>query len=253
MQHHFEVEVAVKVGTNAAVLFDNIGYWVIYNQASETNIVDGKAWTYNSVKTYSELFPYLTAKQIMLSFAKLKEAGLIETGCFNADPKNRTTWYTLSDYGMSIYKNTLEKENGFSQKGKSIDFPKKENGFSQKGKSSNTDIKHTDINTDIKPEPPEKEKQDVKHIFGEYKHVRLTGKEYDKLCNDFGEQTATAAIKFLDEYIEEKGYKSKSHNLAIRRWVIDAVRKNQSRRKASGDYDWNAVLQTLKDQEDDDG
>ena len=32
------------------------------------------------------------------------------------------------------------------------------------------------------------------------------------------------AITFLDAYIEEKGYKSKNHNLAIRRWVMDAIK-----------------------------
>jgi len=36
-----------------------------------------------------------------------------------------------------------------------------------------------------------------------------------------------AAIEFLSGYIEEKGYKSKSHYLAIRRWVIDAVSKQK--------------------------
>ena len=33
------------------------------------------------------------------------------------------------------------------------------------------------------------------------------------------------------EYIEEKGYKSKSHNLAIRRWVLDAVKKKEPKKE----------------------
>ena len=37
------------------------------------------------------------------------------------------------------------------------------------------------------------------------------------------------AVDFLDAYIEEKGYKSKSHNLAIRRWVMDAVKENEAK------------------------
>ena len=35
----------------------------------------------------------------------------------------------------------------------------------------------------------------------------------------------------FDEYIEEKGYKSKSHNLAIRRWVIDAVKEQEAKKQ----------------------
>ena len=33
----------------------------------------------------------------------------------------------------------------------------------------------------------------------------------------------------MSDYIAEKGYKSKSHYLAIRRWVIDAVKERKQR------------------------
>lgn len=72
----------------------------------------------------------------------------------------------------------------------------------------------------------EPKKKPVKHKHGEFKNVLLTDNEFENLASSFGESLRDQAIKFLDEYIEEKGYKSKSHNLAIRRWVIDAVKKN---------------------------
>lgn len=71
----------------------------------------------------------------------------------------------------------------------------------------------------------EPKKKTVKHKHGEYQNVLLTDTEFENLASSFGESLRDRAIKFLDEYIEEKGYKSKSHNLAIRRWVIDAVKK----------------------------
>ena len=71
-----------------------------------------------------------------------------------------------------------------------------------------------------------KPKKPTKHKHGEYQNVRLTDNEFAKLADDFGSDIRDKAITFLDAYIEEKGYKSKSHNLAIRRWVIDAVTKN---------------------------
>ena len=87
------------------------------------------------------------------------------------------------------------------------------------------------------PEPPapKKTKPDkpAKHKHGDFQHVLLTENEFAKLANDFGMELRDKAIKFLDEYIEEKGYKSKSHNLAIRRWVIDAV-KEQEQKKGRG-------------------
>ena len=64
--------------------------------------------------------------------------------------------------------------------------------------------------------------------YGEYQNVLLTDIEYNRLCDDYSQEIIHKAIKFLDEYIEEKGYKSKSHNLAIRRWVIDAISKNKN-------------------------
>jgi len=71
--------------------------------------------------------------------------------------------------------------------------------------------------------------KEPKHKYGEYSHVMLTDKERDRLMDEFGEQETLAAIKFLDEYIEEKGYKSKNHNLALRRWVFDAIKRDKQK------------------------
>lgn len=64
-----------------------------------------------------------------------------------------------------------------------------------------------------------------KSKYGEFNHVMLTEEEFNKLCDEYGDTKTLGAIKFLDEYIEEKGYKAKSHYLSIRRWVMDAVTK----------------------------
>lgn len=72
-----------------------------------------------------------------------------------------------------------------------------------------------------------KDIKDIKHIYGEYSHVRLTDKERYKLMDEYGEAKTTEAIKYLDEYIEMKGYKAKSHYLAIRKWVFDAIDKEK--------------------------
>lgn len=79
------------------------------------------------------------------------------------------------------------------------------------------------VGEDIPP-APEKE---TKHTYGEYKHVRLTDKEYNKLCQDFGDVKTEKAITYLDEYIEMKGYKAKSHYLCIRKWVFDALERKK--------------------------
>lgn len=81
-----------------------------------------------------------------------------------------------------------------------------------------------------KPAPAEQ----INH-YGEYKKVLLTTKEYEKLVLEFGEIATDRAIAYLDAYIADKGYKTKSktHNLALRRWVFTAV-KEQERRAGGG-------------------
>ena len=70
-----------------------------------------------------------------------------------------------------------------------------------------------------------KTSKEQKHKYGEFKHVLLTDKEKDNLLSELGEHKFNLVIKRLDEYIEETGKKYKNHNLTIRRWVIDAVTK----------------------------
>ena len=69
------------------------------------------------------------------------------------------------------------------------------------------------------------EGKNIKNIYGEYKHVRLTQKQYDKLVDDYGEELLKAAIKYLDEYMQMKGKKYSDHNLVLRKWVFDAVKE----------------------------
>lgn len=72
----------------------------------------------------------------------------------------------------------------------------------------------------------------IKNIYGEYRHVRLTDAERDRLFDEFGEQETLEAIKFLDEYMQEKpGYKTKDHNLTLRRWVFGAIKERREKEK----------------------
>ena len=78
-------------------------------------------------------------------------------------------------------------------------------------------------------ESPTQAQKSVKHKYGEYKHVMLKDSEYEKLAVEYGEPMRDECITFLDEYIEMKGYKAKSHYLCIRKWVLDAVKEKQKK------------------------
>ena len=64
--------------------------------------------------------------------------------------------------------------------------------------------------------------------FGEFNHVLLKKSESDKLIQELGQDIFDKCIKKLDEYLEQTGKKYKNHNLAIRNWVITAVKENKS-------------------------
>lgn len=96
-KHILDIGVAQLVGTNAALILENISYWCEHNAANNTNLHDGHYWTYNSTKAFGELFPYMTVNVIRTALKKLKDNGLILTGNFNKSAYDRTTWYTLTE------------------------------------------------------------------------------------------------------------------------------------------------------------
>lgn len=91
--HSFDTGVAQTVGVNAAVIYSNILFWTQKNIVNRRNIRDGKVWTFNSVKAWGELFPYMTASQIRTSLQRLEDAGLIASGNYNENAYDRTKWY----------------------------------------------------------------------------------------------------------------------------------------------------------------
>lgn len=124
MQHHFDVELAVKYGVTEAVLLNHFEYWIELNKANGKNLFDGRYWTFNSMKAFSEIFPYLTEKKIRNALKHLQDEGLILTGNFNKSAYDRTLWYAFSDLAYSILpKGQMdldEKANQSFQKGEPI-------------------------------------------------------------------------------------------------------------------------------------
>ena len=163
----------------------------------------------------------LTCSEVRTAIKHLESTGEITT-------KSQTKFTVFTIVNYSIYQ---AKDKSFSNDlandlaTKSQTFDEHLTNESQQYKNDKNDKnKKNDKNIYIPPLSPTGETKHTpeKESFGEFQNVRLTQKEYEKLKSDFSDK-ADKAIKFLDEYIEEKGYKSKSHNLAIRRWVIDAV------------------------------
>lgn len=117
MIHSFDIDDAVKYGMTEAVILYNLRFWIEKNKANNKHFHDGRYWTYNSVKAFEELFPYLTYRNIRSAIEKLEKLNVIITGNFNQSSYDRTRWFAL------------------------FDLPILTNGIVTEGKTVNTDIK----------------------------------------------------------------------------------------------------------------
>lgn len=79
-------------------------------------------------------------------------------------------------------------------------------------------------------------KANRKHKYGEYQNVLLKDEELQTLKDKY--ENWEELIKYLDEYIEMKGYKAKSHYLCIIKWVTDAVNKKTKNKNKSTAEEW---------------
>ena len=123
MTHQFDTEIAKEYGVDIAIVVNNIAFWLQKNKANKKHIYNGKIWTYNTTKAFTELFPYWTDNQIRRILDNMQKAGIIEVGNYNATAYDRTKWYTFTDAFVkthtSICENTqmdlAENPNGFGE------------------------------------------------------------------------------------------------------------------------------------------
>lgn len=113
--HGFDPEIATLVGCNAAVIYQNIKFWCAKNAANGRNEHEGRHYTYNSIKAFGELFPYLTEKQIRSALDRLESEGLIGVACLNKSNMDRTKWYCLEGR-LEL----PQRANGFAPEGEPI-------------------------------------------------------------------------------------------------------------------------------------
>lgn len=126
MYHSFDIHIAKNIGVYPAIILNYIYFWTEHNRANETNYFDGYYWTYNSIRAFEDLFPYLSKKQIRSSLEALISEGLIIKGNYNPSGYDRTTWYAITPFGKDIvekgHMDLPYRENGIAPQGEPIPF-----------------------------------------------------------------------------------------------------------------------------------
>ena len=222
MEHSFDIEVAKELGVNCAVILKHIYFWVEKNKANDKNFFDGRYWTYNSVKAFEEIFPYLTNKQIRGALDRLSEHGLIMVGCYNEDPYDKTLWYSVTDKGNSIL---LSGQ---------TDFPSGANRDDSEGKSYNNYNNNlpteSDNNRTTDNKPDNKKKISKRKVL-----PTPTVEEVEQYCIENNLRHI-----YPDDFINfygSKGWmvgKSKMVNwhMSVAKWESDAKKYNRPENKA---------------------
>ncbi len=107
--HIFNIQTAVDFSIEKAILIANIDFWLVYNKANNKNIHENKVWTYNSRKSFHELFPYIQEQKIGRIMRELEniDGVLISSNKYNKLNIDKTKWYTFTDSFLNKYGNTL--------------------------------------------------------------------------------------------------------------------------------------------------
>lgn len=106
MQHSFDINIAKKYGIEAAIILNNLHFWHERNKANNKHFYDGKYWIYNSVTAWMDLFPYLSRDKIKNALSKLRVHKIIESANYNENKYDKTLWYGLTDFALSILQNS---------------------------------------------------------------------------------------------------------------------------------------------------
>lgn len=169
-------------------------------------------------------YKILIAKKFVIPF----ETGICVISDWRINNYLRTDRYTETTYKDEKNMLTLN-ENGKYQLGIPSGIPMVDPVLSTSISNSNS------ISNNEEKEKVIGKEKETKHKYGEYKKVLLTDEELEKLYAEFGEEKTQKAITYLDEYIEMKGTKYKSHYLAMRKWVFNAVEEKEQKSAKTND------------------
>lgn len=217
MEHSFDVDIAKKFGIQPAIIFRNLFFWIEKNRANNKHFYDGHYWTYNSKKAFSELFPYMTERQIDYAIKKLIDAGLIITGNYNKVAYDRTLWYAITKKGYSILQNCEMEETELSNGNDDNVEPIPD---------INTDDKPS-INTDTTKETDVVPFEKIKKLFNE------TCKSYSKVIKIEGNRRKSVAARYKEFGSDIKVFQS----LFIKAEQSNFLKGNNDR-NWKADFDW---------------
>lgn len=85
-----------------AVVLQQIQYWITINERGgnrERHYHEGRWWTYSTAEEWSDQFSFWGESTVRKWLGRLRERGVLLTGYFSSDKRDRTLWYSI-DYDV---------------------------------------------------------------------------------------------------------------------------------------------------------
>lgn len=122
MNYSFDGEIAKIYGVNEAIFIQHIYWWIDRNRKSGKNfhrtIITRPSggmeeleayWTYNSMQTFTEYFPFWTHRQIRTIIYSCRKKEAVYVAQFNEKKYDKTLWYTLNPRVAEMSKGSDKK------------------------------------------------------------------------------------------------------------------------------------------------
>lgn len=220
MQYAFEMSLAQAYSVDEAVFVHRLFWWVRDNAANRRNYHDGRYWTYDSMAALAEIFPCWSRRQLERIIRNCREHGLILTADFNADRRDRTTWYTVTDVVMDVYQSIPPDRGNAYHQMVQCTSPNGEASVTERGnvykehlEDQLEDERARARETAKKPDKP------VRSAYGEFGNVRLSEEELDKLTARWTPSQVGTTIENLSNYMRSKGKRYADHYATLLNWL----------------------------------
>ncbi|HCL5312099.1 TPA: replication protein RepO [Salmonella enterica] len=95
---------ACAIGLNEAVIVQQMHYWM----KDSRHFYDGRRWIYNSVANWQKQFPFWSEATIKRALGSLESQGVIVSGNYNRDSRDRSKWYSINYEVLRAIESTIQ-------------------------------------------------------------------------------------------------------------------------------------------------
>ncbi len=110
MKHVLDTNIAAQYGVNIALLLESFQFWIEKNLSRKKHIHDGLCWSYDTLESLGDIFPYWTKRQIEHTINNAVKHGLLTKGNYNQTKYDRTLWYALTPKAYAFYADLLKEK-----------------------------------------------------------------------------------------------------------------------------------------------